>query len=183
MPKVRIDSSKVRGLADKLKSAKDRLETGWFEGSKYDEGLPVAMVAYWQEMGTKTAPARKFFRPAIEDNQQKWRDAFYFYARKWINGMGSYSQVLTAVGLTVEADVRNAIVDGNHAALSPVTLALRRLRDDNVPIGGKVVGQVAAAVAEGKTGSGELGQPSANRDPLRETGYMISTLTHEVTSE
>lgn len=88
--------------------------------------------------------------------------------------------MLTTVGLVVQADVKNAIVGGNHKPLSPVTLALRRLKNDNVPIGKKTVGMVAAAVARGETGPGELGQPFSNQDPLRDTGYMLATLTYEV---
>jgi hypothetical protein len=180
--KVRIDASNVRGLAEKLKAATEKLQVGWFEGAKYSDNTPVAGVAALNEFGSKTAPARPFFRPAIADNQGKWAEIYADRAKQWIGGSGAYAGVLTTVGLVAEADVKDAIVSGDHLALSPVTLALRRLRNDGVPIGGKVVGMVASAVAQGKTGAGELGQPFSNQDPLRETGYMIATLTHEVTS-
>ena len=180
MTKVRIDSSKVRGLADKLKEAKEQLQVGWFEGVAYDDGIPVAGVASANEFGTNTVPPRPFFRPAIADNQDKWSETYRQMAARWIAGNGDYSGVLNTVGLVAVADVKNAIVSGNHAPLSPVTLALRKLRNDGVPIGAKTVRRVAAAVARGETGAGQLGEPFANRDPLRETGFMISTLTHEV---
>ena len=65
--------------------------------------------------------------------------------------------------------------------LSPVTIALRRLRDDGVSINGSLVGRVARAIAEGKTGRGELGDQSyPNVKPLNDTGYMITTLTYNV---
>lgn len=182
MSTIRIDSSNVRGLAEKLRAANEQLQVGWFEGAKYDDNTPVAGVAALNEFGSKTAPARPFFRPAIADNKDKWSSVFEDRAKQWINGSGDYEGVLRTVGLAAEADVKDAIVSGDHLALSPVTLALRKLRNDGVKIGGKVVGSVAAAVAEGKTGAGELGEPFANQDPLRETGYMIATLTHEVTS-
>lgn len=177
---VKIDSRQLRGLTSKLRRAKEKLQVGWFEGAKYEDGKPVALVAAWQEFGTKTAPARPFMRPAMEENQDKWREIYMQSAKQWLSGSGDYSRVLQSVGLVAEADIKNAIVGGGHLPLSPVTLALRRLRNDNVRIGGKLVGQVAGAIADGKTGAGELGQPFRNQDPLRETGYMISTLTHEV---
>lgn len=180
LSKIRIDGSKVKGLAEKLKLAKDKLQVGWFQGAKYSDGLPVALVAAWQEFGTKSAPARPFMRPAASDNKDKWADIYLGAARQWLQGNGPYRDVLTAVGLTAEADIKNAIVNGNHAPLSPVTLALRKLRNDGVKIGGALVGQVAAAVARGETGAGQLGQPFGNQDPLRDTGYMIATVTHEV---
>jgi hypothetical protein len=180
MTKVRIDASSVRGLAEKLKQAKEKLQVGWFDGVNYEDGIPVAGVAAANEFGTKKVPARPFMRPAVSDNQSKWADVYAKMARQWIGGSGGYAGVLTTVGLVAEADIRNAIVTGDHLALSPVTLALRRLRNDNVPIGVDTVRKVAAAIAAGETGSGQLGQPSDNRDPLRETGYMIATLTHNV---
>lgn len=178
--RVRIDSSKVRGLSSKLRKATEQLQVGWFEGAKYDDGTPVAGIAALQEFGSKRAPARPFMRPATEDNRAKWVQAYYGAAQQWLNSSGTYSSVLTTVGLVVQADVKSAIVGGNHQALSPVTLALRRLRNENVPIGGKLVGMVAGAVARGETGPGQLGQPFANTDPLRDTGYMLATLTYEV---
>lgn len=177
---VKIDSSSVKGLAERLKQAKERLQVGWFEGVNYDDGTPVAGVAAQNEFGGRNVPARPFMRPAIAEHSQKWSDIYRGAAKQWINGTGDYSSVLTAVGLTAEADIRNAIANGNHMPLSPVTLALRRLRNDNVPIGASTVRRVAAAIAAGQTGPGQLGQPFANADPLRETGYMIATLTHLV---
>lgn len=178
--RVRIDSSKVRGLSSKLRKATEELQVGWFPGANYDDGTPVAGIAALQEFGSKRAPARPFMRPATEENREKWVQAYYQAARKWISGTGPYSAVLTTVGLQVEGHVKNAIVGGNHQDLSPVTLALRKLRNDNVPIGGKLVGMVAAAVARGDTGPGQLGQPFGNTTPLNETGKMLATLTFEV---
>ncbi len=46
-----------------------------------------------------------------------------------------------------------------------------------------MVGAVGAAIAAGETAPGQLGDQSfGNKDPLRDTGYMIATLTHEVSA-
>lgn len=177
--RINIDASSVRGLADKLKGANQQLQVGWFEGAKYTDSTPVAQVAAWNEFGTKTAPARPFMRPASDDNRAKWVQAYMATARKWLRDGGDYNSVLTTLGLVVQGDVRGKIT-GNHKPLSPVTLALRRLKNDNVPIGKRTVGMVAGAIAAGHTGPGQLGQPFANTTPLNETGIMLATLTFEV---
>ena len=178
--RVNISASGTKALAQKLKRAKESLQVGWFSDVSYQDGTPVAGIAALNEYGTSTSPARPFFRPAIESNNSTWADTFAAGAKSWLNGSTEYSVVLNGVGLQAQADVKTAIVSGNHAPLSPVTLALRRLKNQGVPIGRGVVGAVASAVAQGKTGAGELGAPFANQDPLRDTGYMISTLTYEV---
>jgi HK97 gp10 family phage protein len=177
--RVRIDSGKVKGLAKRLRDTKDQLQAGWFEAAKYDDNTPVAQVAAWQEYGTRTAPPRPFMRPAADGNRAKWVESYYKVAKNWIGGNGDYNTVLTTLGLVVQADIKNEI-SGNHLPLSPVTLALRRLKNDGVPIGKRTVGMVASAIARGETGPGQLGQPFANQDPLRDTGYMLATLTYEI---
>ena len=83
------------------------------------------------------------------------------------------------LGLTAQADVKNAI-NGQHRALSPVTLALRKLKNDGQVINGTLVGAVAAAIARGETGAGQLGEPFANNTPLQDSGIMLATITYNV---
>ena len=89
--------------------------------------------------------------------------------------------MLNALGLQVTADIKNSIVGGNFAPLSPITIALRKHRNEGLKVGGAFIGAVAAAIADGQTGRGELGDQSfGNKDPLRDTGQAIASLTHEV---
>ena len=155
------------------------LQVGWFESANYEDGTPVAGVAALQELGSKTAPPRPFFRPAIEDNKEKWSNLVADGARAVTEGNANIDQVMNGLGLMVVGDVKNAIA-GPHLALSPVTLALRKLRNDGHTVGKGLVGAVAGAIARGETGAGQLGNPSGNTTPLNETGYMIATLTSEV---
>lgn len=181
MSKVSIDLSGIEALKKDLENANGAsLQVGWFESAKYDDNTPVAGVAALQEFGSKTAPPRPFFRPTIEDKKGEWSDLVEQGANAMLAGNATMNDVMNGLGLTVQADVKNTISGGQHLALSPVTLALRRLKDDGYQIGGRMVGAVAAAVAKGETGAGQLGQPSQNTDPLRETGLMLSTLTYEV---
>lgn len=183
MSSVKVNLTALKNLSKSLGSVDDKqMQVGWFSSANYKDGLPVAQVAFWQEYGTKTAPPRPFFRPAIEDNQNKWGALVEDGFKAVIEGGATVDNVFNGLGLTVQADIKNAI-NSTHQALSPVTLALRKLRDDGYTINGSLVGAVADAVNKGETGSGQLGAPSSNTTPLNDTGIMIGTLTYNIGGE
>jgi hypothetical protein len=180
MGRVSVDLSGIRNLQKALEDSDgETLQVGWFSSANYDSNKPVAQVAFWQEFGTKSLPPRPFFRPAIADNEKKWAELADSGGLAILEGRATISDVFNGLGLMAQADVKNAIT-GPHDALSPVTLALRKLKHDGVTINGTLVGAVAAAVARGETGSGQLGEPFANNTPLNETGIMLATLTYNV---
>lgn len=48
------------------------VRVGFFDDKRYDDGLPVAQVAYWNEYGTNVEhgmPARPFMRPAVFEHK------------------------------------------------------------------------------------------------------------------
>ncbi|EDK9115146.1 hypothetical protein GHK77_08705 [Campylobacter jejuni] len=59
-------------LNNLISSSNKRLEVGFFETAKYENGEHVANVAKIQEYGTLKIPARPFFRNAIAKNGAKW---------------------------------------------------------------------------------------------------------------
>ena len=183
MGSVKVDLSALKDLKKALAGADNgKLQVGWFSSANYKEGLPVAQVAFWQEYGTTKAPPRPFFRTAIDNNQNKWGALVESGVKAVIEGSATIDNVFNGLGLTVQADIKNAI-NSTHQDLSPVTLALRKLRDDGYAINGSLVGAVAGAVARGETGSGQLGAPSANTTPLNDTGIMIASLTYNIGGE
>lgn len=180
MSRVSVDLSAIKNLQEALVQANsENLQVGWLSSAKYNDGLPVAQVAYWQEFGTKTAPPRPFFRPAIADNETKWAALVESGANAVIEGRASMADVFNGLGLMAQSDIKKAIT-GPQRALSPVTLALRRLRNEGVEINGSVVGAVAAAIANGETGTGQLGEPYGNTTPLVDSGIMLAALTYNV---
>ncbi len=184
MGSVTVNFSNIDKLAKQLKDAhKASVQAGWFESAKYQDGAPVAGIMAQNEFGNSKIgiPARPFFRPAIEDNKKAWAKIVGNGFKAALNGQSTPDNVLNMLGLKVVSDVKIAITTGDHVALSPITIALRKLRNEGVPIGGSTVGAVASAIANGQTGRGELGDQSfGNKNPLRETGYAMSTLTYEV---
>lgn len=180
MGSVKVDLSAIKQLQEALAQANgEKLQVGWLSSANYTDSLPVAQVAFWQEFGTKTVPPRAFFRPAIAKNEGKWANLVESGAGAVIEGRASMADVFNGLGLMAQADIKNAIT-GPQRALSPITLALRRLKNEGVTITGKVVGQVAAAIARGETGAGQLGAPYGNATPLNDTGIMLATLTYNV---
>jgi hypothetical protein len=160
------------------------LQVGWFESAKYDDGTPVAGIAAQNEFGNPklSIPPRPFIRPTIDNQSEAWASVAEQGAKALLNGNASITQVLNAIGLKASADIKNSIVNGSFVELSPITIALRKIRnDDKFKIGGALVGSVAGAIADGQTGPGQLGDQSfGNKDPLRETGFLIATISHEV---
>lgn len=187
MARVVVDRSALKTLRIALSGADNKkLTVGWLESAKYDDSTPVAGIAALHEYGSAKGgiPPRPFIRPAIENEQENWDELIKKGFTAVIEGKASVEQVLNALGLKSSADIKNYIINGSHTALSPITIALRKLDNEGVKISGATVGAVAKAIKEGKTGSGELGDQSfGNKDPLRDSGYMIATITHEVSDK
>lgn len=116
--------NKIKKALEEYKLKAKSVEIGFFENAKYPampaepaKGNPnimrparkeeyVAQVAFWNEYGTKTAPARPFFRTAISKNVDKWRKGF----RKQIQKTKDLRKALALVGEVGKADIQDSIV-------------------------------------------------------------------------
>ena len=66
---------KVGSLSKALSKYKDMnasVRVGVLENATYPDGTPVAMVAFWNEYGTRTSPVRAFFRTTVSENKKNW---------------------------------------------------------------------------------------------------------------
>ena len=66
---------KVGSLPKALSKYKDMnasVRVGVLENATYPDGTPVAMVAFWNEYGTRTSPVRAFFRTTVSENKKNW---------------------------------------------------------------------------------------------------------------
>ncbi len=180
----KIDLSNLTRLKGKLgKIANVNINVGWFEGTQYEDGTPVAGVASIQEFGSasRSIPPRPFFRPTIDDKKEEWAEKMVTLLDGYINDDLTSEQAFNVFGSAVVGDVQSKISTISTPKLSPITIALRRLRNDGAEINGSLVGRVARAIAEGQTEKGELGDQSyPNVKPLNDTGYMLATLTYNV---
>lgn len=160
-----------------LKLGRTRGRVGWFESAKYQDGTPVAGVAYVQEHGSqkRSIPARPFFRPAADENEQAWAKYAEQLARAVMAGKMPASALFEALALMAEADVRKKITLITEPPLSLLTLQARKYRRD----GGKVTGKTLGTLARQRD-AGPPDVSGVSTKPLNDTGYMLATLTSNV---
>ena len=106
-------SQDLKALADK-----NSLKVGFFETSKYQNGIFVADVAKNNEFGTLEIPSRPFFRNAIENNSKKWINFLAQDLVKSENAEISYNRL----GEVARGDIVKSINQTNSPANSPLTI-------------------------------------------------------------
>lgn len=109
--------------------SKARVTVGFFETATYEDGTPIAGVAAVNEYGSENMgiPARPFFRPATQDNEQKHAELLAQATRDAFSG-GDLSQGLEVLGQVVVGDIKDAIVAVTEPALKDSTIAARARR-------------------------------------------------------
>ena len=156
---MKITNKPNTALIETLKTLnKKKLNVGWFESSKYEDGMPVAQVAIMNEFGSvaKNKPPRPFMRNAISDNENRWSKTANQVSKNILKGQ-SIETGLNLLGVVVESDVKKSIVDITSPALAQSTINARKSR-----------------VAKGRKIQATI------EKPLIDTGYMLATLTSEV---
>ncbi|MDC9591176.1 hypothetical protein PSI23_18245 [Xenorhabdus sp. XENO-10] len=134
---------------------KKRVKVGFFSQSKYPDGTPIAYVAAIQELGYPAGgiPPRPFMRPAINENQAKYRELLARAAQAAINGNLSVVDGLTQVGSVAAGDIKLAI----RAVTTPP------LKDSTV-----------------KARAGRHSKGTATNKPLVDTGQMLQAVAFSV---
>lgn len=154
------------------------LKVGFLEGSRYpDENgqgdITAAQSAFWLNYGTKTAPPRPFFSNLIAEKGDTWGDELMkiMVANDW-----NIDVALAQMGERIAGQLRDAIVNMDSPALSPVTLMLRKMLidDPDLIITGATVGEAAARVAAGESPS-----PASTKVGVR-SGHMLASVDYEV---
>lgn len=155
-----------------------KLTIGVFESAKYEDGTPVAGVAAVQELGSAKMgiPPRPFFRTTAEEKKEEWKDLFRRAAEAVLDGKLSGEDALDRIGLQVAGQVKTKITQIQEPALSPVTLHLRKLKQQGEEITGSIVG-----AAKKKAASGEnLDTSGVSTKPLVDDGILLASITHKV---
>lgn len=103
-----------------------QLKVGFIDGATYPDGTPVSQVAFNNEYGVpeKRQPPRPFFRNAIADQQDAWRDAI----GRGIRAGLPVGQVLEAVGALAASDVYTSITLLMDPPISARTIRERKER-------------------------------------------------------
>lgn len=158
------------------------VKVGFLSGATYANGTPVAMVAAIQNFGAPGAgiPPRPFFSNMVADKSSEWGPATGDLLRD--NSFNS-QVALEKVGQGIAGQLREAIVDTNDPALSPITLMLRKMRTENpgLVVSGSTVGEAARRVAAGESYGGVSTKPLV--DIGAEGGHMLQSVDYQVTSK
>lgn len=177
-----LDLSRVMAKIDAIGEgfANREAKIGFFAGQNYEDGTPVAYVAAIQEFGSPEngVPPRPFMRPTVEDKKGEWAADIAGGMRQVLKGRMTADDVLDAVGAAAAGDIVKTIAAGDFKALSPITLMLRKMRDENKGnadwhMSGAKVSEAAARVAAGEPGS-------TRTAPLDDTGYLMAHVQHQV---
>lgn len=165
---MKLTRRKGRGAAvldvplDKILSGKVG-KVGWFAGSRYPDGTPVAYIATIQEYGYSTdkeiIPPRPFMRPTIEAKRNEWRGIMKRGVRAILRGDETIDSVMEKIGLAAAGDVREKIRSIWTPPLAKATIQgrLRKMAD------GTTIGNLTK--------------------PLVETGRMLGSVTNVVEDE
>ena len=101
-----------------LTNFKKTLKVGVFEDAKYDDGTPVAMVAFWNEFGTLKIPMRPFMRNALAKNKVKWVG---FIKNQLMTGL-SAETAFNRTGEIVRGDIVKSLTNLSPPPNSPYTI-------------------------------------------------------------
>ena len=96
------------------------LRVGFLERATYPDGKPVAMIAAFNEYGTRTIPARPFFRNMIAAKSKEWPEGIATQLR-----LTHYNVDLTLqrTGAAIRGQLQQSIRDTNTPPNAPSTIA------------------------------------------------------------
>lgn len=159
---IKVKRTKGKYNPKMLKSATVRV--GWFGGIRYEDGLPVAQVAKWQEYGTPDAKypikARPFMRPVLHGQGNQMREHLRKIYSKALKDNKNTMDVLGRFGEYVTSQIRQSIRMTVTPANRPVTLEGGWLKSS---------GGIPFYV-----------EPKRGNHPLIDTGFMVSSITYQL---
>ena len=116
---VKKTGSLDQALNRLVSSKAQHVQVGVIDGSKYPDGTSVASVAFWNEYGTKTAPARPFFRDTIKQEKSNWSAL----ATKAIRAGYTVEHMLGLVGAQMQTSIQLSIMTFSNPPNAAYTVA------------------------------------------------------------
>lgn len=138
------------------------VRVGFFADRRYEDGVSVAQVARWNELGTNIdhgIPPRPFMRPAVFSNKQQLTELLRSEYRKAFKDNTNTMAVLNKFGMYVVEKIKTQIDSVNTPENAPITI-------DGGWLGRK--GKKPVYI-EGKGGS----------KPLYDTGFMENSVDYK----
>lgn len=108
---------RLAGLASQS-SGSLKVRVGIFESAKYEDGTPVAAVAFWNEYGTVSIPPRPFFRNTIAAHRREWPQQ----AAAILRQNGDVRQTLALMGEGIKGQIAESIQNLHEPPNAPATV-------------------------------------------------------------
>lgn len=163
-----------------------KLEVGWFEESKYDNGISIGKVAAVQNYGavinqnvtdkqraffhyidihlkkdtntiTIVIPPTHFMEKCIEENKEKWQKLCKDAWASVLLGNITHDKAMEQIGMAIEGDVAKSIANGDYPPDAPSTVRTKMNRYKDTKTKGNLDKR------------------------LIDTGQMLDALSHKVT--
>ncbi|WP_413791222.1 MULTISPECIES: hypothetical protein [unclassified Pseudomonas] len=118
---TKLDMRGLVNLAKRMQTlAKTKTKVGFFEDSVYDDGMPVAQVAAYNEYGTRFHPERPFMQETLQDKLtiKKIISVLKLAATASIQGKGSARAIMATLGRIVAEEIKITIANypGHNSA-------------------------------------------------------------------
>ena len=113
---------KVGSLSAALSKYKDMnasVRVGVLENATYPDGTPVAMVAFWNEYGTRTSPVRAFFRTTVSEQKKNW----VLSVQNLMKMHNDPKQVMGLIGIHMQEQIVQSINTWSDPPNSAYTIA------------------------------------------------------------
>lgn len=98
------------------------VKAGLMEDATSTDGDKLAPIGYFHEFGTVNIPARSFLRSTMGEQREKWARQFLGVIQGRLLQKGIVRRGLTAVGQSMEADIREKINSNIAPTLKPETV-------------------------------------------------------------
>ena len=112
---------RVGSLSAALSKYKDMnasVRVGVLENATYPDGTPVAMVAFWNEYGTKRSPVRAFFRTTVSEQKKNW----VLSVQNLMKMHNDPKQVMGLIGVNIQEQLVHSINTWSDPPNAPYTI-------------------------------------------------------------
>ena len=139
---------KVGSLSAALSKYKDMnasVRVGVLENATYPDGTPIAMVAFWNEYGTRTSPVRAFFRTTVSENKKNW----VLSVQNLMKIHNDPKQVMGLIGKRMQEQIVQSINTWSDPPNAPYTIAKKGSSKPLIETG-VLMGSISFEVGEGE---------------------------------
>ena len=118
--RITPEGRRFLGQIEQLK--KLQVQVGFQAGAAADEdGVDIANIAMWNELGTSRSPARPFMRKSVDENTDKTKSMCARQLKRLAQG-ASAQDILEKIGVFQKGLIQRKIVDGTFEPNAPSTI-------------------------------------------------------------